>query len=347
MQTISEELVKRIISALAAVCVLTMVAACDNSGGGSSSSGGAGKKITVALLPKAKGNPYFTSCYEGAKKAAEELGNVTVEFDGPTDGSPEKAAAMIDQWILKKVDVIAVSPNDPAVLAPAMKKAREKGIKVITWDADGEAGTRDFFVNQATAEAIGFAMVDTLAKDIGGENPTGEIAIVTGAITAANQNEWIKHMQARMPKYPGLKLVATKPSDDKAPLAFSVTQDLMKAYPELKGIAAITSVGFPAAADAIKQAGKAGQVQVTGLCTPNDMKSFVKDGTVKSVVLWNTQDLGYLAIYTARALVDGTLKAGDKTLKAGHLGERTIAGDNVLLGDYLVFNKDNIDKFNF
>src|SRR6185436_12151562 len=149
------------------------------------------------------------------------------------------------------------------------------------------------------------------AKDIVGESPKGEIAIVTGAITAANQNEWIKHMKERLPKYPGLTLVATKPSDDKAPLAFSVTQDLMKAYPNLKGIAAITSVGFPAAADAVKQAGKAGQVQVTGLCTPNDMKPFVKDGTVKSVVLWNTQDLGYLTIYTARALVDGTLKAGD------------------------------------
>src|SRR5262249_1122107 len=188
--------------------------------------------------------------------------------------------------------------------------------KVITWDADGAPGTRDFFVNQATAQAIGYAMIDTIAKDIGGDQK-GDIAIVTGFITAANQNDWIKYMKERLPKYPGLNLVGVKASDDKAPQAFQVTQDLMKAYPNLKGICAITSVGFPAAADAIKQAGKAGQVQVTGLSTPNTMKPFVKDGTVKSVVLWNTGDLGYLTIYTARALVDGTLKPGDKTIKAG------------------------------
>lgn len=340
---------KRIISMFAAVvCVLTLMTACDK---GSSTSGttgsAAGKKITVALLPKAKGNPYFSSCNEGAQAAAKELGNVEVIFDGPTDGSPEKAAEMIDQWVLKKVDVIAISPMDPAVLAPSMKKARDAGIKVITWDADGEPGTRDFFVNQATAQAIGYAMVDTLAKDLGGDGAKGDVAIVTGSITAANQNEWIKYMKERLPKYPGLNLVATKPSDDKAPLAFSVTQDLMKAYPNLKGIYAITSVGFPAAADAIKQAGKAGEVMVTGLSTPNTMKPFVKDGTVKSVVLWNTQDLGYLTIYTARALADGTLKPGDTTLKAGHLGERKVEGDAVLLGDYLVFTKDNIDKYDF
>lgn len=306
------------------------------------------KKITVALLPKAKGNPYFKSVADGAQKAAKELGNVEVLFDGPTDGSSEKAAALIDQWILKKVDVIAVSPNDPEVLAPAMKKARDKGIHVITFDADGKAGTREFFVNQATAKAIGNGLVKTMAADLGGKDAKGDVAIVTATLTAANQNEWIKYMKEELAaNYPGLNLVGIKPSDDKAPVAFQVTQDLMKAYPNLKGVFAITSVAFPAAADAIKQAGKSGQVLVTGLATPNSMKAFVKDGTVKSVFLWNTEDLGYLTIHTANAIVNGGLKAGATSVKAGALGERKIDGDNVLLGDYLVFTKDNIDKFDF
>jgi len=306
-----------------------------------------GKKITVALLPKAKGNPYFSSCNDGAQEAAKELGNVTVIYDGPTDGSPEKASQMIEQWILKKVDVIAVSPNDPEVLAPAMKKARAKGIHVVTWDADGKPGTREFFVNQATAQTIGYGLVDTMAKDLGGEGAKGDVAIVTATLTAANQNEWIKYMKERLAKYPGLNLVGIKPSDDKANVAFQVTQDLMKAYPDLKGVFAITSVAFPAAADAVKQAGKGGQVLVTGLATPNSMKPFVKDGTVKSVFLWNTKDLGYLTVQTANALASGTLKPGDTSLKAGRLGEKKIDGDNVLLGDYLVFTKDNIDQFDF
>ena len=121
---------------------------------------------------------------------------------------------------------------------------------------------------------------------------------------------------------------------------------MIKAYPNLKGVFAISSVAFPGASEAVKQAGKSGQVFVTGLSTPNDMRSYVKDGTVKSVILWNTKDLGYLTVYAARALVDGTLQK-DSKLKAGRLGERDVKGDNVMLGGTLTFTKNNIDDFNF
>jgi ABC-type sugar transport system substrate-binding protein len=201
-------------------------------------------------------------------------------------------------------------------------------------------------VNQATAEEIGFALVDAMAEDLGGENARGDVAVVTASLTAANQNEWMKHMKVRLEKYPGLKLVATKPSNEDQKLAFSVTQDLMKAYPNLKGVFAISSVAFPGAAEAVKQGGKTGQVFVTGLSTPNDMRSYVKEGTVRSVILWNTKDLGYLTVYAARALVDGELKK-DSKFKAGRLGEKEVRGDNVLLGETLKFTKENIDKFDF
>ena len=302
--------------------------------------------ITVALLPKKKGIAYFTSCAAGAEIAAKELGNVSLIYDGPTDGSPEKAAAMIEKWTLKGVDVIAVSPNDPSVLAPAMKAAMAKGIKVITWDADGMEGTRSFFVNQATSQQIGEAMVDAMAKDLG--TPEGKVAIVTATLTAANQNAWMEAMKARLSAtYPKLELVAVKPCNEDQKVAFQVAQDLMKAYPDLKGLFGISSVAFPGAAEAVKQAGKSGQVLVTGLSTPNTMKGYVKDGTVKSVVLWNTKDLGYLTVFAARALVDGTLKPGVSEFKAGALGTKPVAGDHILLNNLLVFTKDNIDQFDF
>jgi rhamnose transport system substrate-binding protein len=115
----------------------------------------------------------------------------------------------------------------------------------------------------------------------------------------------------------------------------------------LKGVFGISSVSFPGAAEAVKQAGKGGQVQVTGLSTPNAMKAYVQDGTVKSVVLWNTQDLGYLTVYAAEAVATGKLKPGATTFKAGRLGEKKIVGDNILLGNILIFNKDNISKYDF
>jgi len=306
-----------------------------------------GKKVTICMLPKKKGLPYFTTCAKGAEEAAKELGNVELIYDGPTDGSPEKAASLVDRWVLQKVDVIAVSPNDPEVLGQAMKKARQKGIRVITWDADAAPDTREFMVNQATAEDIGNALVDAMARDIGGAEPEGEVAIITATLTAANQNEWIKFMKERLKKYPKLSLIAVNPSNEDQRLAFQIAQDLMKAHPKLKGIFGISSVAFPGAAEAVKQAGKSGSVLVTGLATPNDMKSYVHDGTVKSVILWNTMDLGYLTVRTAEALASGKLKAGDKSIEAGRLGSKKIDRDQVLLGKILVFTKDNIDQFDF
>ncbi|GMV25172.1 MAG: rhamnose ABC transporter substrate-binding protein [Phycisphaerae bacterium] len=305
------------------------------------------KRITICLLPKKKGLPYFTTCSKGAQQAADELGDVELIYDGPTDGSPEKAASMVDRWALRGVDVIAVSPNDPEVLGQAMKKAREKGIRVITWDADAAPATREFMVNQATAREIGHALVDAMAKDLGSDQPEGKVAIITATLTAANQNEWIKYMKERLEKYPKLTLIATKPSNEDQRLAFQIAQDLMKAHPDLKGIFGISSVAFPGAAEAVKQAGNSGKVLVTGLATPNDMKAYVKDGTVKSVVLWNTVDLGYLTVHAAHALATGTLKPGQTSFTAGRLGERKIEGDQILLGQILVFTKDNIDQFDF
>ncbi len=318
-----------------------------------------GKKITICMLPKKKGLPYFTTCAKGAEEAAKELGNVELIYDGPTDGSPEKAASMVDRWTLRGVDVIAVSPNDPEVLKQAMKKARAKGIKVITWDADAPPDAREFFVNQATARDIGYALVDAMAKDIkagmtsagpaeiADADIAGDVAIITATLTAANQNEWIKFMKERLEKYPKLALVAVKPSNEDQRLAFQVTQDLMKAHSNLKGVFGISSVAFPGAAEAVKQAGKGGQVLVTGLATPNDMKAYVHDGTVKSVILWNTMDLGYLTVRVGAALASGELKPDATSIKAGRLGEKKIEKDQVLLGDILVFTKDNIDQFDF
>jgi len=315
---------------------------------------GSAKKLRICLLPKKKGSPYFTSCAAGAKQAADELGNVELIYDGPTDGAAVKAADMVDNWALQKVDVICVSASNPTVLARAMRKAAAKGVGILTWDADTPADAREFFVNQATEQEIGYALVDALAGDIGGQPPAGEVAIVAADPSASNQNAWMKHMKARLAeKYPKLKLVDVKFPGEDQKKAQQQTRDLLAAWPNLKGIWGISSVSFPAAAEAVLQGGWAGKVYVTGLSTPNVMKKYVvpadpnQPAVVKSVVLWSTEDLGYLTIRAAAALVGGTLKKGDKTFDAGRLGTKQIVGDNILLGKILVFTKDNIEDFDF
>jgi rhamnose transport system permease protein len=301
------------------------------------------ERIQVAMMPKAKGDPYFVSCRQGAEEAARELG-IDLLWDGPTDLDPAKQNEVVEAWITKGVDVIAVSVENQAGISTVLRKAREKGIKVITWDADAEENARDFLINQATPQGIGYTLTDEAARIMNGK---GEFAIVTASLSAANQNEWIKNIKARLAeKYPEMKLVAIQPSEGDRDRAFAETQTILKVYPNAKLIMAIAAPAVPGAAEAVKQSGRT-DVKVIGLSLPNMNKPYVKTGIVESVVLWNTVDLGYLTVYAADALSAGKLKRGDSEISAGRLGKIEVADDEVLLGAPFIFNKENIDRFDF
>src|SRR5204863_3520096 len=180
----------------------------------------AARRPVVAMMPKAKGDPYFISCRAGAEEAAAALG-VELIWDGPTGLDAAKQNEIIENWITRKVDVIAVAVENRGGISSVLRKARARGIKVLTWDADAESDARDFFVNQATAEGIGNALTDEAARLLGGR---GAFAIITGALSAANQNEWIAFIKKRMAdKYPGLTLATVRPSDDDRDKAFFET----------------------------------------------------------------------------------------------------------------------------
>lgn len=302
-----------------------------------------GHRPVIAMMPKAKGDPYFISCRQGAEEAARELG-VELLWDGPTDLDPAKQNEVVEAWITRGVDAIAVSVENRVGISTVLRKARERGIKVLTWDADAEADARDFLINQATPQGIGYTLTDEAARIL---NNQGAFAIITASLSAANQNEWIKHIKARLDeKYPELKLIAIQPSEGDRDRAFAETQTVLKVYPQVKLIMAIAAPAVPGAAEAVKQSGRA-DVKVTGLSLPNMCKPYVHDGVIESIVLWNTVDLGYLTVYAAQALSAGTLKRGARELTAGRLGKIEVQGDEVRLGAPFVFNRANIDRFNF
>ncbi|MHB1556646.1 MAG: substrate-binding domain-containing protein [Isosphaeraceae bacterium] len=304
---------------------------------------GSHRPITLAMMPKSKGNAYFIACRKGAEEAAKELG-VRLIWDGPTDPDPARQNEIIDTWITRGVDVIAVAVENRQGISSVLRKARERGIKVLTFDADAEPDARDFFVNQATPEGIGRTLMDNAARVMGGK---GEFAIITASLTASNMIEWQKWIEARRKeKYPQIKMAALRPCDDLQKKAFDEANTIMSANPNVKLIMAICSPAVPGAAEAVKQSGRT-DVKVVGLGLPNDNKRYVHEGITDCVVLWNTMDLGYLTVQAARALADGRLKRGDTTLQAGRLKAITIEGDNILLGQPYLFTKENIDQFDF
>lgn len=301
------------------------------------------KKSVIAMMPKAKGDPYFISCRKGAEEAAKELG-AELLWDGPTDLDPAKQNEVVEAWITRGVDVIAVSVENKEGISTVLRKARAKGIKVVTWDADAEKDARDFLINQATPRGIGETLTDEAARIMGGK---GDFAIITASLSAANQNEWIKFIKQRLAeKYPDMKLVAIQPSEGDRDRAFQETQNVLKVYPDVRLVMGIAAPAVPGIAEAVKQSGRT-DVKVTGLSLPNMCKPYIKEGVIDSIVLWNTADLGYLTVYAANSLSNGTLKNGDTKITAGRLKDVEVVGDEVRLGKPFIFNKDNIDQFDF
>ena len=341
----------RKLSPVVAVLALVLLAACGGGGTPSNTaSGGTPAASTaapnVAFLPKAINNPYFDTAAKGGQKAATELSGKFNQV-GPSTSSASAQVPFITTLTEQHVGAIVISGDDPNAVAPALKQAMAQGIKVVSFDSDVAPDARTVFVNQADSEQIGRSEVDLLAQEI---NSTGQIAVLSAASTATNQNTWIGFMKDELSKkYPNMQLVKVAYGNDDDQTSFNQTLALLQAYPNLKGIISPTTVGIAAAARALESVHKGGQVALTGLGTPNQMRQYVKDGTVKGFELWDPGNLGYLAYYVAALLIDGKIqgKAGD-TFTAGNLGSFKIAGGNtVVLGPPTVFNKDNIDQFNF
>lgn len=317
------------------------------SGGTAATAPAATGNRTYILVPKALGIPYFDTANKGAQEAAKELG-VTVTYQGSATADATQQIQLLNSLIAQKVSGLAVSANDADALVAAGKTALDQKIPVVSWDSAIAPEGRTLHVNQANAEDIGRGQIQLISKLTGGK---GQIAILSATSTAPNQNEWITFMEDELkkPEYAGLELVATVYGDDEDEKSYNEAQGLMQTYPELKGIISPTTVGVAAAARAVQDQNKIGKVIVTGLGTPNQMREYVKSGAAPAFALWNPGDLGYLSIYALDAIATGKMqgKPGD-TFTAGKLGSYTIDDKGVvLLGKPTIFDKDNIDKFDF
>ena len=320
------------------------------SAGGSTAPSAAAGDLNIVFIPKAINNPYFDAAATGAQKAATELGGQFKQI-GSQNATAAEQIPFIQDATTQGYKAIVVSATGADEVAPALKAAKDAGIKVVGYDSSPAEGAYDVFVNQTDFSLIGGAMAQwacDLAPDC-----TGEIAILSATATATNQNAWIADFNKALttdPKFAKLKLVDTVYGDDDATKSTNVANGLLQTHPNLKVIVAPTTVGILAAAQVVKQAGSA--VKVTGLGLPNDMKSFVADGTTPEFGLWSVPDLGYLAYYVAAKLITGEIKGTPgETFTVPNLndGKPYTIGDKsvVILGPPFVFNKDNVNNFDF
>ncbi len=300
----------------------------------------------IGFIPKLVGIPYFNACKRGAEEAAALLG-LELVYNGPTETDVNKQIDLVRQWTASgEFQVICIACNEPDQIAPALREAQRRGIPVITYDADTQADARSFFVNQGTYDDVAREMVDSLADQL---TPRGEglVGILTSSRQAPNQAQWARRIREYVTeKYPQMRLLEEAEHGEDRDRGITVAKAMIGAHPDLKGIIGLTSVSVPAAAEAVRQFGKKGQIRVGGVSTPKDMRDYVKDGTVSEFVLWNPIDLGYLTVHVAHRQLSGQMPRHGR-ISVGRLGEIEVREGEVLLGKPMRFHKDNIDSFDF
>ncbi|WP_458117226.1 rhamnose ABC transporter substrate-binding protein [Arthrobacter sp. D2-10] len=332
--------------ALGVSIVLTGCGGGGEQGGAAGGAEGSDANLEITFLPKNLGNPYFDTSNAGGEEAIEEFGGTFAEV-GPTEASPTAQVSYIQTAAQQGVGALVVSANDPEAICDALNEARDAEVKVVTFDSDTNPECRDLFINQATAEGIAKSQVDLIAEQIGDE---GQIAVLSAAANATNQNAWIEIMKEELAaNHPNIELVDVVYGDDDDQTSFDRTAALLQTYPELKGIVSPTTVGIAAAARYLSTSEYQGKVALTGLGTPNQLREYVEDGTITAFALWNPADLGYLSAFAAKALVEGEITGEEgESFEAGKLGEYEVGADGVvLLGEPFVFNADNIGEFDF
>jgi rhamnose transport system substrate-binding protein len=318
-------------------------------GGGSETGSGSEGDQTITFIPKQLNNPYTDVVLGGGEDGAKEAGFASSEVVGPLDASASSQVSFINAETQRGTNVIVIAANDPDAVGPALEEARAAGAKIVAFDSDTNPDYRDLFVSQVNAKDVALIQLELISEQIGGK---GEIAILSATANATNQNEWIKFMEEELesnPDYADIELVAKVYGDDDDTKSFQEAQGLLQAYPDLKGIISPTTVGIAATARYLSTSEYKGKVALTGLGLPNEMRPFVKDGTVTEFALWDPAQLGYVAAFAGKALADGDItgETGD-TFEAGELGEREVGdGGIVLVGPPTQFNADNIDDYDF
>jgi rhamnose transport system substrate-binding protein len=303
----------------------------------------AAENVKIALVVKALGIGFFEAANKGAEEAAKELGDVEIIYTGPTDTTAEGQIEVINALIAQGVNAIAISANDKDALVPALQKAMERGITVISWDSGVAAEGRQMHLNPSSNALIGNTIIKLAADNMA---DGGEVAILSASATATNQNTWIEEAKKVLPNYPGITLVDVVYGDDLADKSYREAQGLIAKYPNLEAIIAPTTVGILAASQAVTDAGLIGKVNVTGLGLPSEMAGAVESGATKSFAIWNPIDLGYAATMLAYNINKGAATGAGAEIPMGRMGSATLdENGEAAMSDPFTYDASNIAEF--
>ncbi|MBI9104562.1 MAG: autoinducer 2 ABC transporter substrate-binding protein LsrB [Spirochaetales bacterium] len=318
--------------------------------------------LEVVFIPKLTGNMFFESANVGAQNIAKEAG-FTCTYDGSPNASVADQVQIINSAVARGVDAIAISSLSPDGLNDALKKAMDKGIKVVTWDSDVDPAFREIYVNQGTPEILGKFLVDMAADQMtAAQKESAKFAFFYSSPTVPDQNAWVEYAKVYIGEnYPGWELLTTEYGEQDAQKSLQIGQSILETYSDLDAILCPDSTALPGMAEAARKAGVTkNDIIITGFATPSSMREYIKDDTIEAFGLWDCGLQGAMGAYIGYWLASGnTFKVGDSIsipgigdVKVednsiqGYVGAPSSTGI-VLLPERVKFVKANIDDYNF
>ena len=301
------------------------------------------KRIKVAMVPKLVGLSVFKANEKGAEQSAKDL-NIDFLYTGPVTASAQGQVDVFNSLIARRFNVITTTSNNPTQLAPALRRARKQGIKVVSYDSDVAEDARDFFVQNTDYAEFGKALVESVAQYIA---PDAKIAILSSTPDATIQNEWLRAVKTYLSAhYPKIEIVTTQYGQSSPSQSLTAGLDILQAHPEVTAIIAPDGAAVVGAAAAVEKLGRSGKVFVTGCSDPDAIRQYVKSGTIRATPLWDEVKEGQLVMYVARLAANGAI-GPDSTFTAGDLGTFTAKNKVIVFSKPLVFDKNNIDNYHF
>jgi simple sugar transport system substrate-binding protein len=307
-------------------------------------SGAQAKEYEIVNVVKIAGIPWFNQMNKGIELASNDL-SVNAYQLGASTADPAQQVKIIEDLIAKGVDAITVVPNDVKVLEPVFKKAREKGIVILTHEApDGH--NADWDIETIDNNAYAKATMDALAK---GMDKKGGYNVYVGSLTVPLHNNWADLAIAyQKSAYPDMYEVSSRmPVAESIDSSYAATNDLMKAHSDMTGIVSYGSLGGIGAGEAVKKKRAKNKMTIVGIMMPSQAAPYLKRGEIDKGFLWDPAEAGYALVAVAKQILDGKKVADGVTVDK--LGKAEIDTEKrvIKFNKILEVDKDNALQLGF
>lgn len=259
-------------------------------------------KPTIVTVVKVTGENWFIRMNEGVDAYGKDNPGVDASQIGPAKADAAQQTRIIEDLVAKNVSAIAVVPMDPSALEGVLRRASQRGIKVITHEGDSLVNT-DVDIEAFDNKAFGARINEKLAECMG---KSGKWSSFVGSLGSLTHNQWVDAGAENAKQYPEMELVAEKnESFNDANRAYEKAKEILRKYPDIKGFQGSSAIDVIGIGRAVEEAGLQDKTCVYGLGLPKDTGPYLETGAVDQIFFWDPKDAGYVMNKVADLVLKG------------------------------------------